>query len=343
MIGHDIIVIGASAGGVEALKQLVSLLPADLKASIFVVLHVSPHGHSVLPDILSRSGPLPAVHAINGQQIKKGRIYVAPPDNHMLLKRGIISLTRGPKENGHRPAIDTLFRSAARTYKKRVVAVVLTGVLDDGTAGLIAVKIGEGVRIVQDPDEATYTGMPLSAIENDHVEYILPIKDISELLVHLADDPVDESNENNDQQLDHEVKIAEMDTKLDDTPPGTPAVFACPECGGTLWEVEEGNVIRFRCRVGHAFTAQTLLATQADALEDAFWMALRALEESATLARRMAASAKEHNRPHSVLQFTEQADQAEKNAQVIRNVLEQGILKSNVDLSLKKDIENEIE
>jgi len=154
MVGHDIIVIGASAGGVEALKVLAGLLPAHLAASVFVVLHVPAHGHSVMPDILSRAGVLPAVHPKNGQAIQKGFIYVAPPDQHMLVERGIIRLSHGPKENGHRPAVDPLFRSAARAYGNRVVAAVLTGVLDDGTAGLVAVKIMEGVRIAQDPAEA---------------------------------------------------------------------------------------------------------------------------------------------------------------------------------------------
>jgi two-component system chemotaxis response regulator CheB len=261
----------------------------------------------------------------------------------MLLKQGYISLSRGPKENGHRPAIDTMFRSAARAYSNRVVAVVLTGVLDDGTAGMVAVKIGKGVRVAQDPEEAIYPGMPLSAIENGQIEYILPIKDIAELLVKLSKEPVDDSSVNPTQQLEHEVEIAEMNTTLDDTPPGMPAVFACPDCGGTLWEVEEGNLVRFRCRVGHAYTAQSLLASQADALEDAFWIALRALEESAALARRMAKRAKEREWPHSEVQYTEQAAQAEKNARIIRDVLEKGILKSNIDLLQEKDIDIETE
>ena len=343
MIGHDIVVIGASAGGVEALKQLVSLLPADLQASIFIVLHVPAHGRSVLPDILSRSGPLPAFHPKNGEHIKKGCIYIAPPDQHMTLTRGFITLSRGPKENSHRPAIDPMFRSAARTYGNRVVGIVLTGVLDDGTAGLVAVKIGEGVRVVQDPAEAMYSGMPISAIENDHVEYILTIPEIVKLILKLSQEPVDETKALAILQLSHEVQIAEMNTETDDTPPGTPAVFACPDCGGTLWELEEGNLIRFRCRVGHAYTAQSLLASQSDALEDAFWIALRALEESAALARRMADRAKQYNRPHSVIQFTEQAETAEYNAHIIRDVLEKGILKSNIDLPIEESTNNEPE
>jgi two-component system chemotaxis response regulator CheB len=343
MIGHDIVVIGASAGGVEALKVLVSLLPADLDAAIFIVLHVPSYGHSALPEILSRAGVLPAVHPTNGQAVEKGHIYIAPPDNHMLLERGVIRLSHGPKENTHRPAIDPMFRSASRAYGNRVIGVVLTGVLDDGTAGLLAVKIVEGVRVVQDPEEAMYAGMPISAIENDHVEYILTIAEIAKLLVKLSTDPIDESKASKALQIAHEVKIAEMETKLDDTPPGKPAVFACPDCGGTLWELEEGNLVRFRCRVGHAFSAQSLLASQSDTLEDAFWIALRALEESAALARRMAARATESARPHSAVQFAEQAKTAEHNAKIIRDVLEKGVLKSNIDLMVEKDFNNELQ
>jgi len=185
--------------------------------------------------------------------------------------------------------------------------------------------------------------MPISAIENDHVEYILPIHEIVQLLVKLSQEPVEETEASKALQLEHEVIIAEMDTNVDDIPPGKPAVFACPDCGGTLWELEEGNLIRFRCRVGHAYTAQSLLASQADALEDAFWIALRALEESAALARRMAARAKEQERPNSALQFAEQAETAEQNAHIIRDVLEKGILKSGVDTVIEKGAKHEPE
>lgn len=166
MSGHDIIVVGTSAGGVEALTYLVKHLPQELKAAILIVLHVPSHGTSVLPRILSRAGNLPASHAKDGEPIVSGRIYIAPPDYHVIVKPGHLHLTRGLRENSHRPAIDPLFRSVARSYGRRVVGVVLTGVLDDGTAGLEAVKMRLGVAVVQDPDDAMYAGMPRSAIEN---------------------------------------------------------------------------------------------------------------------------------------------------------------------------------
>jgi two-component system chemotaxis response regulator CheB len=324
------IVIGASAGGVEALKHLVSLLPADLPAAVFVVLHVPAHGNSALPYILTRAGLLQAVHPKDGQAIQKGRIYIAPPDTHLLIKQGYITLSRGPKENGHRPAVDPLFRSAARTYGSRVVGVVLSGSLDDGTAGLIAVNMRHGVTVVQNPEEAMYSGMPISAIENANPDYILPITEIAALLTALANDPIEEPPEStNPPDIDKEVEIAEMTTS--EPPSGTPATLACPECGGTLWEVQDGELIRFRCRVGHAFTAQTLLAEQGEQLEDAFWVALRALEESASLARRMADRARMRNQPHVAAAFEEQAESAKARADLVRQVLQKGILNMERD------------
>lgn len=325
MTGHDIIVVGASAGGVEALRQLVSLLPKDLPAAIFVVMHVPPYGTSVLPQILTRAGALPAVHAHNGQRFKTGHIYVAPPDYHLLLKPGYTLLTRGPKENRSRPAVDPLFRSAARAYGRRVIGVILSGVLDDGTAGLLAVKLRGGIAVVQDLEEAMYTGMPNSAIENVDVDYILPVAEIALLLAQLAQQIVTEEAT---ASTSRGMEMAEMDNSVQDTPLGSPAVFACPECGGTLWETNESDLIRFRCRVGHAFTAQTLLAEQMEAVEDAFWVALRALEESAALATRMAERARERDQLHSFELFQRQAEDALERAEIIKRVLTNGVFDS---------------
>ena len=186
MSGHDIIVIGASAGGVEALRTLVHALPAHFPASVFVVLHISARKPSALPTILSHAGPLPAQHPTNNTLIEQGFIYVAPPDNHLLVAVGQVRLSKGPKEKGTRPAIDPLFRSAAHAYGPRVVGVILTGARDDGTAGLLAVKQSGGVAIVQDPDSARFPAMPRSALASVTVDYTVPLSSIASLLFRLV-------------------------------------------------------------------------------------------------------------------------------------------------------------
>ena len=194
MAGHDIIVVGASAGGVEALQTLVRGLPADVPAAMFVVLHMSADAPSMLPQILNRAGPLPVAAAVDNEPIAPGRVYVAVPDHHLLIERGRVCLVRGPKENRSRPAVDPLFRSAARAYGSRVIGVVLTGALDDGTSGLQAVKGRGGLAVVQDPAEALYTGMPRSAMEHVAVDYCMPLAEIPALLARLAVEPApDES------------------------------------------------------------------------------------------------------------------------------------------------------
>ena len=192
MPGHDIIVVGASAGGVEALVKLVGQLPLRLPASLFLVLHIPPRSPSLLPGILSRPGPLAASHPEDGEEIRQGHIYIAPPDYHMLIELGYIKLSHGPKENLHRPAIDPLFRSAAYSYGPRVVGVILTGALDDGTAGLMAIKGRAGVAVVQDPADALYPGMPASALEHVQVDCCLPLAEIGAALVRLANQQAQE-------------------------------------------------------------------------------------------------------------------------------------------------------
>src|SRR5689334_21556883 len=208
----DIIVIGASAGGISTLSELVKLLPEDLDAAVFVVVHIPRHSSNLLPRILSRKGVLPASSPVEGEKIERGRIYVAPPDQHMLIKPGRIRLVHGPRENGSRPAIDPLFRTAARVYGQRVVGVVLSGTLDDGTAGLIAIKRRGGIAIAQDPDEALYAGMPTSAIEHHTVDYVLPVSEIASTLIALTSMPRStEGVEPVDDEMEQEADIAELD------------------------------------------------------------------------------------------------------------------------------------
>jgi two-component system chemotaxis response regulator CheB len=292
---------------------------------VFVVLHTQPQGPGLLPDILSRSGPLPACHPEDGDPIRPGEIYVAPPDHHLLIDGDRVRVTRGPKENRHRPAVDPLFRSAALHYGPQVVGVVLSGALDDGTAGLQAIKQRGGVTVVQDPLEALYPSMPQSAMNNVALDYCLPVAEIPPLLARLAResaaDPVDYPVP---PRLQLEAQMADYQPAplAQESVPGIPSVYACPECHGVLWEIEDGSLLRFRCRVGHAYTADSMMAVHAESLEDSLWIALRALEESASLARRMAENSRAHNRVQMAAQYQAKATEREYHAHQIRAVLE---------------------
>lgn len=323
MSDHKIIVIGASAGGVEALITLVKQLPPDFPAAIFIVLHIPPHGTSVLPTILSRAGKLKAFHPQDGQLIKPGQIYIAPPNYHLLIKHGYITLACGHKENGHRPAVDPLFRTAARVYGANVIGVILSGSLDDGTAGLMAIKMRGGVAIVQNPKEAMFSGMPTSAVENVAVDYIMPLSAIPSLLAELVNQPVIKEEQPMPDEMEIEADMAELEINAlhQHDRPGNPSGFACPACGGSLWELQEGNLLRFRCRTGHAYSSGTLLAEQSEALEEALWIALRALEESSALAARLAEKARDRQHLKSAERFEEQSQDAQKRANVIREAL----------------------
>lgn len=326
MLEYNIIVVGTSAGGVEALTYLVKHLPPVLNAAVIIVLHVSSHATSVLPKILSRAGNLPVSYAQDGEAIVHGWIYVAPPDYHLLVERGYLRLTRGAKENRCRPAIDPLFRSAARTYGQRVIAVLLTGMLDDGTAGLMAVKMRGGVAIVQNPNNALYPDMPRNAIENvEDIDHILPLSDITSILVALVNRPMEIEPENPvPSKMEFETEIAQLNLEAVENEgdrPGKPSTFGCPDCGGILWELEEGNLLRFRCRTGHAYSSETLLATQSDKLEDALWIALRALEEKASLSHRMALRMEARNQALAAQRFKEEAQSAWQRSAIIREVL----------------------
>lgn len=329
MPGHDIIVVGASAGGVEALSQLVAGLPENLPAAIFIVVHIPAHSKSLLPNILSRKGKIPATHAKDGEAIAPGHIYIAPPDYHLLVKRDYIRLVKGPKENSCRPAVDPMFRTAAKAYGRRVVGVILSGTLDDGTAGLMDVKRFGGVAVVQDPTEAAYSGMPSSAIENVQVCHILPILSIAPVLVRLAYEPViQEGAKTMPSESEMEPDVVELDGAAlrDRGHPGPPSNFTCPDCGGTLFQLKERNLLEFRCRTGHAFSAGTLLALQSEVQEEALWAAIRSLEERGELMHQMATKAREGNRHISAERFEGLAQEARQRADLIQGTLFQNQL-----------------
>jgi two-component system, chemotaxis family, protein-glutamate methylesterase/glutaminase len=320
---HDVIVMGASAGGVEALCRVVSDLPRDLRASVLVVLHVS-RGKSLLPEILSRAGRLRATHPDDGQVLEYSRIYVAPPDHHLIVEPGRARVVHTASENGVRPAVDPLFRSAARAYGGRVIAVLLTGSLDDGTAGIAAVKAAGGITIVQDPDEAFATGMPRSAIASGAVDHILPIRDIPVLLSALVDEQARDRRVSAEHPLLRRMEpdLGRMPLAIHNSDrPGRPSVFTCPECHGTLWEADEAGLLRFRCRVGHTYSPETMLSAQTDEVDRALWTALRTLEERAALAHKLAERARE--RQHALVDraFSERALATEAEADLIRQLL----------------------
>ncbi|RKG90834.1 chemotaxis protein CheB [Corallococcus terminator] len=329
MANHDIIVIGASTGGVEALTRLVQQLPSDLPATVLVVLHVAAQHRSYLPEILTRSGPLPARHPQDGEALEPGHIYVAPNDRHLLVERGHVKVVKGPRENGHRPAVDPLFRSAAVAYGPRVVGVVLTGALDCGTAGLLAVKREGGLAVVQDPQDAFCPDMPRSALEFVKADHCVPLVELAPLLRRLASTPVSSRAHRHSRQVASEVKAMTVDVPSMEEPPAASQYakashFSCPDCGGVLFELDEEGLLRFRCRTGHGYTAEALSSSQQHHLDAALWAALRALEESASLSRRMAAKARERNHGHSAERFEERALTAESQVELLRRALLSG-------------------
>jgi two-component system, chemotaxis family, protein-glutamate methylesterase/glutaminase len=323
---HDIIVIGTSAGGVEALMNLVGELPPELPAALFVVLHIPAQSAGLLPSILSRCGPFPAVHPTNHTQIKHGCIYVAPPDHHLLLEPGHVRVVKGPKENRHRPAVDPLFRSAALAYGSRVIGVILTGSLNDGTAGLRAVKQCGGIAVVQDPKDALFPDMPESAIEYVTVDYIVPLSEVAALLSRLVYEQALEDPPNDvPVEMATEVAIAAMEKNVisEERSLGTPSVYACPQCGSTLWEIHDGNLLRFRCRVGHAYTLETMLAQQDETLEEVLWRALKTLEEQASLTQRMIEQAHQHGPEQLVPHFEEKLQQTRQRLNLLKEGLQE--------------------
>ncbi|HWN68650.1 MAG TPA: chemotaxis protein CheB [Haliangium sp.] len=308
--GHDIVVIGASSGGVDALMRIAAGLPSDLPASVFIVLHQEPGVASRLPELLSRRGPLRATLAMHGEAIVPGRIYVAPPDNHLMLRPGYMHVVRGPKENGHRPSVDALFRTAAVVYGSRVIGVVLTGYLDCGTAGMMSIKARHGLAVVQDPRDAAVSDMPQSVMTHIAVDHVAPLRDIPGLLARLVAEPAGTES----------ARIPGALMEIEGDEPGVAAEIVCPTCQGKLTESRLDGFQLFRCHIGHAFSLESIAAEQADEVERALWAALRALEEGAALARRLAASTKGQLRQ----KFEEKVDAQAQQAQVIRRILLRG-------------------
>jgi two-component system chemotaxis response regulator CheB len=318
-----LVVIGTSAGGLDALRSLAAALPADFPAAICIVMHTAPQSPGVLHEILGRAGVLPVVSPRNFQRIAAGHIYVAPPDFHLIVEPRRLRITKGPKENRFRPAIDPLFRSAAQVFGPMAIGVVLTGSLDDGTAGLWAIKQLGGTAIVQDPQEALYPSMPQSAIRHVKVDHVVRIAELAPLLVQLTAVHRDAEAAAPSKQLEVEVDIAKEKNAVEAgiTEIAQPSSYACPECHGVLLEIKEAGRIRFRCHTGHAYSADSLIAAVGEGVEDALWNAIRALEEASLLMHRMADHFQTSHDAADAQRLEERSAEARRQSNAIRNLV----------------------
>ncbi len=313
-----IVVIGASAGGVEAIRSLTAALPADFAAAVFVVLHIGAH-KSELPWLLNQIGSLRACHPGNGDPIHANHIYVAPPDHHLLVEPGHVRLTRGPRENWARPAVDPLFRSAARAYGSGVIGVVLTGGLNDGTAGLFEVKQHGGTAIVQDPDDAENPSMPRSALRHVAVDHCVPLRDIAALLAAMVGKQQPGRFMEGAQAAALKARGDAMtgDYKLDD-----PVAVTCPDCGGALRRIELGTLTQFGCHIGHVYTAEVMVAAQFAAMEWSLGASMRSLSERGELCRQMADKARDAGDAGSASRWAAAMHEAKERTGALRDLLE---------------------
>lgn len=324
MADQRFVVIGASAGGVEALIELIGSLPSDLAAPVGIVIHIPSDAQTLLPQILARRSRLRVALVEDGITWENGTVYVAEADHHMIIQGPLLRSVRGPRENRHRPSIDPLFRSAAMELGPNAIGVVLTGSLDDGTAGLIAIKQRGGVALVQDPNEALYPSMPRSALEHVDVDVCARIAQLGPAIVSAVNAPPRAVRRAGAPEIEKEIKSVTTEGDLaDDERPGTPSVYSCPDCGGVLWQIDDGDMTRFRCRVGHAFSPEAMLNAQDDLLEEALWSALKTLEENAQLSHRLADQERRRGHAWMVARFEEKERDARTRAEVIRSVIRQ--------------------
>jgi two-component system, chemotaxis family, protein-glutamate methylesterase/glutaminase len=322
-MNRDIVVIGASAGGFDTLRSLLSALPSNLPASLFIVLHVGEISH--LAGLLARTSTLPVRNAEQGALIEKGTVYVAIPGKHLLLHDHHILLRRGPRENQSRPAIDPLFRSAAATFGSRVIGVVLSGSLSDGTAGLQAIKDCGGVAVVQDPRDALVPDMPQSAIRNVDVDHVATLADLPDLLQKLTHESAGPTLEIPlHVRLEAAIAAQELSDMTINDRLGKPSRFTCPECHGALWEIEDGGILRFRCHVGHAYTADTALVSQSEEIDRLLGTLLRSHQERAGLARRMSTHQRAQGHGGLADQLAHRADDYDAGVELMKSLLRHG-------------------
>jgi two-component system chemotaxis response regulator CheB len=323
---RNIIVIGASSGGLEPIKTLVAGLPSGIPCAIFIVWHLSPDVKGVLPHILQKVNTIPAAHARDGETLEMGRIYVAPPDHHLLVDEcNRVHVTRGPRENRFRPAIDPLFRSAAFAFGNRVIGVILSGALDDGVAGLWTIKQRGGITIVQSPEEAAAASMPREALSRVKVDHVAASEEIARLLSELAGTPVSNKRETGADDgscTALEIDVArEKNTGMAGFDFGSLSPFTCPECEGVLTALIEGGRARYRCHRGHAFSAETLLGAVSEKVEENLWSSVQAMREYAALLNHMGDHFAEASQPRVASRYFMTARDTALNAEKLRHII----------------------
>jgi two-component system, chemotaxis family, protein-glutamate methylesterase/glutaminase len=321
-----IVVIGASAGGIDALRSVLAALPPHFPAPICLVLHTSSEAPGLMADILERVARLPVSMAEDGCRLQPGHVYVAPPDRHLLVEPGRVRVTKGPREHNFRPAIDPLFRSAAQVYGPGAIGVILTGNLDDGTAGLWTIKKLGGVAVVQDPADALFPSMPRHALESVDADYVVALPQIPSLLAELTQTPVSPERIAVPEHINVEVNIAKeqnpRDAGLERI--GTPSRYACPDCHGVLLEYEEGGRVRFRCHIGHAYSVESLLASMNEGIEHAMSTAVRSLEEVRLLMDRVAHVLDRREERDAAARLRESSQRARRKVEVINELMREG-------------------
>ncbi len=321
---RDVVVVGASSGGMQPLIKLVAALPPDLPAAVFVAVHVRPDAPSLLPAILNRSGNLPAAHAVDGEPIRRARIYVAPRGMQTYVHHGRISVRRGPQENSRRPAIDPMFRTAAHHYGRRVIGVVLSGVLDDGAAGIVAVKKGGGMAVVQDPDEAEFADMPNHARERAPVDFVVAGDGLGPTIVELVREGEQADGLPGEVPLETKDEAAPGERAYRSAELGRTSGLTCPDCHGALWEIDDGISFRYRCRVGHAYSEQAMISAQAESVERALWAAMRALEERVALIHKLADAARQRGHQSVAALFEERLRAVDTDAKTLHALILNG-------------------
>ncbi len=342
MSRRDIIVIGASAGGIQALLELVSGLPQNFPAALLVVIHTTPTRPNRLPQVINYRSKLPAHLAQQGEAIEPGNIYVATSDLHLLIKDGKLELNHGPRENSSRPAIDPLFRSAARNFGRRVIGIILSGNLGDGATGLMMIKSYGGIALVQAPDEAAYPSMPNTAISYGQVDYVLPVQEMASLLVQLVTENLEEKGAARSMEPISEAKVSNLEptspaegagAEEEERPDiinealweqehnqrgGKSAIFSCPDCNGVLWQIDQNGVTYFQCHVGHRLSPEMLIIRKSDDLETALWSCVRTLQEKATLNLQLAAQLRSRGREEGAARIEEKAEVDKRTMKILR-------------------------